>query len=445
MRQDSCFGNLGNIMNFSIYTLGCKVNQYDSQEISENLQRNGYTAVSPSQFTDIFIVNSCTVTAESDRKTRQVVRKFKRMNPQGLVLLTGCMTQAFPKQSEDLIEADIVIGNRQNADIPRLISEYLENKERLVRYQKHEKDDVYIGGIIKNFDEHTRAFIKIQDGCNRYCSYCAIPYARGFSRSKSLEMIEKELKTVAKNGYKEVVFVGINLSDYRYEGKRLDSVVRLAENISGIERIRLGSLEPDHITADMLQKFASCSKFCPQFHISLQSGSDFVLKQMNRHYNSAEYFKLCKGIREIFNDATITTDIICGFPAETDEMFEETCKFVRKIGFEKVHIFPYSQREGTLAARMPDQIQKSVKEERCAKLNTICEGSRFDFMNAQIGKEVEVLFENSEKNNEGTTYTNRGYTRNYLPVLVVCDTDLQGEIRKITIFEQKNDILCGKI
>ena len=171
-------------MNFSIYTLGCKVNQYDSQEISENLQRNGYTAVSPSQFTDIFIVNSCTVTAESDRKTRQVVRKFKRMNPQGLVLLTGCMTQAFPKQSEDLIEADIVIGNRQNADIPRLISEYLENKERLVRYQKHEKDDVYIGGIIENFDEHTRAFIKIQDGCNRYCSYCAIPYARGFSGRK---------------------------------------------------------------------------------------------------------------------------------------------------------------------------------------------------------------------------------------------------------------------
>ena len=425
-------------MKISIQTLGCKVNQYDSQEISENLIRHGHTIVSENA--DAYIVNSCTVTAESDRKTRQLVRKIKRNNPGSIVLLTGCMPQAFPNLGEELLEADIVIGNRSNSQIPTLLENY---SSRYFAVSPHLRTDSYTGGIVQNFDGHTRAFVKIQDGCDRFCSYCAIPYARGRSRSKPFELIAQELRGIAENGYKEVVFVGINLSAYGMdipdEKLNLASVVELAQNTEGIERIRLGSLEPDHITQKMLSDLRKNSKFCPQFHISLQSGCDKILKKMNRHYTAEQYAELCENIRNTFPDATITTDIICGFPGENEEDFAETIAFAEKIKLDKTHIFPYSRRPGTPADKLPSQVENAIKDSRCARLNEVCENSRREFMENMIGQTVDVLFEAPDED------VQKGYTKNYIPVFVKTNKNLIGKIEKVVIKSYNNDTLMGEL
>lgn len=426
-------------MKFSIHTLGCKVNQYDSEEISENLIRHGFTP-SDDGGAGVYIVNSCTVTAESDRKTRQLVRKLKRQNPSAAVVLTGCMPQAFPSLGEDLAEADIVIGNRSNADIPALIDEFLRDGKRIFRVVPHGRTDCYAGGMIGGFEGHTRAFVKIQDGCDRYCSYCAIPYARGFSRSKPLGVIKQELLGIAAAGYREVVFVGINLSAYGKDtGRTMADAVRLAQETAGIARIRLGSLEPDHITPAVLSELAGFGKFCPQFHISLQSGCDRVLKRMNRHYTAVEYEALCGNIRRVFPDAAITTDIICGFPGETEEDFLETLAFAEKMMFDKTHIFPYSRRPGTPADKMPGQVAKQVKEERCARLGAVCEKSRRDFMLSLVGRTVNVLFEAPDGS------VQKGYAENYLPVRVVYGECLTGKILPVRVTGTDGDCLTGEI
>ena len=428
---------LYNKMKFNIYTLGCKVNSYDSEEISENMQNHGFF-LSKTGDEDVFIVNSCTVTAESDRKTRQLVRRLRRSNVNAIIVLTGCMPQAFPNLGEELLEADIVVGNHDNDKIPQYIDEFLRDRKRIFRVIPHIRNEKYSGGIIKNFEEHTRAFIKIQDGCDRFCSYCAIPYARGRSRSKPLEIVQNELDTIAKAGYKEVVFVGINLSFYGADfGLTLASAVKSAENTDGIERIRLGSLEPDHIDESLLMELSECRKFCPQFHISLQSGSDKILRKMNRHYTADEYAVLVENIRIIFPDAAITTDIICGFPGETEDDFAETVSFAQKIGFDKTHIFPYSRRPGTPADKLPEQISKQIKEERCRNLAIVCEKSRLDFMQKMVGKTVNVLF---EVPSDGIQ---RGYGENYLPVNVISDEILTGKILPVKIISVQNDGLCG--
>ncbi len=419
-------------------TFGCKVNQYETQEISELLVSDGYIITKTPEEADIIIINSCTVTSEGVRKVRQTVRKLKKINPDAIILFTGCASQAEPQIIEDLPEIDILMGNRNNAEILSVINTYLENPKFLNAHKKHLRDDCFSGTGISRFDEHTRAFLKIQDGCDRYCSYCLIPYARGFSRSKSLEEIDKELNALNENNYKEIVFVGINLSDY---GKNtpysLPDALALAEKYDNIKRVRLGSLEPDHITKEMIERLSNIKKLCPQFHISLQSGSDSVLKKMNRHYTSEDYEELTKNLRSVFNDATITTDILTGFPTETEEEFLETVNFAKKIKFEKAHIFPYSLREGTKAASLP-QLPKSIKEERAKILTEITNETRKEYLIKAVGKTVDVLFETDK------TDFSEGYTENYTPIRIYDAKKRSSQILSVLITEAKEDYCVGK-
>lgn len=425
-------------MTVYFYTLGCKVNQYETQEMSELLEKNGYTIIYNATDADVAVVNSCTVTAESVRKTRQIIRKLKKQNPDNIIVLTGCASQAEPHIINDLPEVDIFMGNRSNIFIADAIREYLSTSKKLTKRIEHLTGDAFYGIGISRFDGHTRAFLKIQDGCDRFCSYCLIPTARGRSRSKSLEDIDKELKALSENGYSEIVFVGINLSDY---GKNtpysLPDALSLAEKYDGIKRVRLGSLEPDHITDEMIEQLKTITKLCPQFHISVQSGCDSVLKAMNRHYTADEYEHLAKKLRETFPDATITTDVLVGFPTETEDDFNTTVEFVKRVGFEKVHVFPYSVREGTRAAKM-EQHTKAVKEDRAARLSVITDKIREEFLKEQIGKTVEVLFE-TEKDDFC-----EGYTENYTPVKIYSKENCKGKYLKAEIIGTEKDYCIAK-
>lgn len=410
-------------MKVKLYTLGCKVNQYESQEITEDLIRNGYQIALGDEEADVYIVNSCTVTSESDRKTRQTVRKLKKNNPDSIVILTGCMPQAFPEMADKLEQADIVIGNKNNTLIVSKLNAFINERNRIVDINQHEKGEHFCGAPIEQFNERTRAIIKIEDGCDRFCSYCVIPIARGRVRSKAVSEIRKEVKAIAEKGFNEVVLVGINLTSFgKDSGEKFSEAVAAACEPDGIKRVRLGSLEPDHITDEVISELSKLPKLCPQFHLSLQSGSNNTLKTMNRHYTAEEYLELCEKLRAGFKDCSITTDIMVGFSGETDEDFNETCEFVKKVGFEKVHIFPYSVREGTRAAGFGNQIEKHVKEERAAKLKEVCTKIRADYLKTQIGRTVEIIPES--KHNDEYMF---GYTANYTPVMV---KDLTLEVGK---------------
>ncbi|MBP3329385.1 MAG: tRNA (N(6)-L-threonylcarbamoyladenosine(37)-C(2))-methylthiotransferase MtaB [Clostridia bacterium] len=427
-------------MKAAFYTLGCKVNQYESEAMAEQLMKNNFEIVSHTEEADVFIVNSCTVTASSDQKTRQAVRRFKKNNPDACVVLTGCMPQAYPENSESLVEADIVIGNKNNDTLIRVLNEFFAKKERLVNIELHKNGDPFRGTLISDFQNRTRAFLKIQDGCNRFCTYCIIPTSRGRSRSKPLEDIRKELDSIAEKGYKEVVLVGINLSSYGKDiGEKFTDAVKLACNTKGIERVRLGSLEPDHITDEVIEELSKLDNFCPQFHISLQSGCNNTLKRMNRHYIAEEYYELCEKLRSTFEDATITTDIMVGFSLESEEDFEESLEFAKKIAFEKVHVFPYSVRKGTKAEKLP-QLEKKVKEERAKKMTAVCEEIRQKYLKNQVGKTLEVLIETTNKDGYY-----EGYTKNYTPVLVKCPEDNCSEIIKVKITAVDGDYCIGEL
>lgn len=428
-------------MKVFFYTLGCKVNQYETQEMIEIFEQNNHSIVNSPANADVIVVNSCTVTSESVRKTRQAIRKFKKQNNNCIMILTGCASQAEPHIINDLPEVDILLGNRSNSKIHDALQDYLNSNSNTIinMYTEHKTGDPFISTGISRFDGHTRAFLKIQDGCDRFCSYCLIPTARGRSRSKTLEDIDKELKKLSDNGYKEIVFVGINLSDY---GKNtpysLPDALLLAEKYDNIKRVRLGSLEPDHITDEMIEGLSKVTKLCPQFHISVQSGCNNVLKKMNRHYTAEEYESLAYKLRSTFTDATITTDVLVGFPTETQEDFETTVDFCKRIKFEKAHVFPYSIRENTVASRM-EQHTKTVKEKRASSLSEIMNTIRKEYLERQVGKTVNVLFE-VYKNGY-----NEGYTENYTPVKVYGDCDLQGKILEAKITETENDFCIGRI
>ena len=425
-------------MKAAIYTLGCKVNQYESQALGELLAQNGYTLTDSHGDADIYIINSCTVTAEADRKTRQHVRKFKREHPDSIVVLTGCMPQAFPEDAAALAEADIIIGNKNSGRLLELLNTFQKFGGRVVQIAPHETGEAFSSTVISAFEERTRAFVKIQDGCNRFCSYCIIPYARGRVRSKPLEDIRAELSALAANGYREVVLVGINLSSYGQDSSRsFAEAVELACSVEGISRVRLGSLEPDHLTDAVLERLAKCEKLCPQFHLSLQSGCDRTLKAMNRHYTAAEFRALCEKLRRLFPDCTLSTDIMVGFCGERDEDFEESLAFAREIGFEKIHVFPYSVRTGTRAEKMGDHLPKSVKEERAAKMLALGKELRSAYLEAQIGKTEDVLFEGRQKNGCWT-----GCTANYTPVRVQSSAALTGKILPVRITGAVEDKWC---
>ncbi|MEE1320091.1 MAG: tRNA (N(6)-L-threonylcarbamoyladenosine(37)-C(2))-methylthiotransferase MtaB [Acutalibacteraceae bacterium] len=426
-------------MKVKFYTLGCKVNQYESQAMAEQLIKHGYEVVSGKEKADVFVVNSCTVTAAADQKTRQAVRRFKRNNPGSTVVLTGCVPQAYPEKAKELIEADIVIGNKNNQVLYDVLEEYFRKGCRVFEVSGHQKGDAFCGDTITSFDERTRAYIKIQDGCNRFCSYCVIPYSRGRVRSKPIEEIRREITVLSEKGYKEVVLVGINLSSYGSDiGKSFPEAVKAANDVDGIVRVRLGSLEPDHLTDEVIEKLSECEKLCPQFHISLQSGCDKTLRSMNRHYTAEEYRHLCRKLRETFRDCTLTTDIMVGFAGENDEDFKESLSFMEEIGFEKVHVFPYSVRKGTRAEKLPYHNEKSVKEERARKMIHKAEEIRREFMKKQIGRTVSVIFE--AKTEDGFL---TGHTANYTPVKAKLPEKYQGELTEVEIVDVEGEYCVG--
>ena len=422
-------------MRAAFFTLGCKVNQYETEYMSELLKNAGFDIVSPKDNADYYIINSCTVTATADQKTRQNVRKFKRKHPNSTIILTGCMPQAFPDDAVSLTEADIVLSNKNDGDILKLINEYNLTKQRLINIVEHKKDDEFWDCKINHFNERIRAFVKIEDGCDRFCSYCIIPKSRGRVRSKPLDALKDEIGALENAGIKEIVLVGVNLSAYgKNENFDLVDAVEICASFNGIERIRLGSLEPDHITDDIIERLSKIEKLCPQFHLSLQSGCDKTLKNMNRHYTSKEYKALCDKLRTSFENASITTDVMVGFNEESEADFIESLEFVKNIRFEKVHTFPYSERVGTLASKKGDSVPKNEKERRASIMIEECEKIRNEYLKELVGKRVEVLFENEI---EANIY--QGYTKNYLPVQITSKDDLIGKCVNVSIIGYKDD------
>ena len=401
-------------MNFNIVTLGCKVNQYESQAMREDMIRNGYILSADKSKADITIINSCTVTSVSDAKNRKIINKVRRENPDGIIILTGCMPQAFPDDSNNFKNCDIVLGNSKRAELIPALTKYLSERNKYVHITEHlKKNEMFENLSVSSLGEHTRAFIKIEDGCNRFCSYCIIPYARGRVRSKKLDDLKNEIKNVAFNGYKEVVLVGINLSAYGLgEDFDLADAVECACSVDGIERVRLGSIEPEQMDDKLISRLAAQSKFCPQFHLSLQSGCDDTLKAMNRHYNSSEYRDIVEKLRNSFKNSAMTTDVMVGFAGESEDNFKKSMEFVKSMGFAKVHVFPYSQRRGTVAASAPNQVSPSEKEKRAKLMSALVEKSRAEFLCSQVGLVEQVLFERLRRG-----YL-EGYTKNYTPVLM---------------------------
>lgn len=410
------------------YTLGCKVNQYETQVLAQRFAAQGYQVVEEGD-ADLLVVNSCTVTAEGDRKCKQLLRRLRRENPEAVIALTGCYPQAFPEAAQALAQPDIITGSRDRGGLVTAVEQFLACRERVVDIRPHSSGEQFEVMPAADFGRRTRAFVKIEDGCENYCSYCIIPTARGPVRSKPMAALGEELTALAATGHREVVLAGINLASYgRDLGCRFIDAVLLACGIPGIERVRLGSMEPELLTREDIAVMSAQPKLCPQFHLSLQSGSDAVLERMGRRYRTGDYMALVKEIRRSFPGASITTDLMVGFPGETEEEFCQSLDFAWQVGFAKVHVFAYSPRAGTPAAAMENQLPPQQKRQRSRRMMALAENLRQEFLISMIGSRVQVLFE--ERDRDGFQ---SGYTRNYTPVQVLDTHSLQGSIRDVMI------------
>lgn len=393
-------------------TLGCKVNQYETNAMSQKLIEEGYKIVEHTQKADIYIINTCTVTNMSDRKSRQMIRRAKEINPEAIIIAVGCYVQVAKKEIENIKEIDLALGNEEKVDIVKYCNEIIQkNKKEEIADVMQSRKFAEFGET--SYTEKTRAVIKVQDGCDRFCSYCIIPYARGRVRSRKPEHIIKEIKQIANEGIKEVVITGIHIASYGKDFKKDYKLIDLLEEINkidGIERIRLGSIEPLLITEEFVQRLVKLEKICEQFHLSLQSGCDETLKRMNRRYTTQQFEEIVKRLRKAYDNVNLTTDIIVGFPGETEEEFAKTYKFLKKIKFYKMHIFKYSPRKGTRAEQMPQQIEPQLKEERSKKLIELSDKNEKEYNSEYVGKRVEVLWE--EQKNE----IYKGHTKNYVLV-----------------------------
>lgn len=428
--------------------LGCKVNEYEMEYMQQRMAEKGYSFVPFDTKADIYVVNTCTVTNIADRKSRQMLHRAKKTNPDAIVVAVGCYVQTDTEGASKDSAIDILIGNNQKGRLPEIIDEYLQEKESVHVIDIAQASE-YENMHIEKTAEHTRAFVKIQDGCNQFCSYCAIPLARGRIRSRGVEDVLSEVRDLAKNGYKEIVLTGIHLSSYGIEDKynsynemarlketntALLDVISKVSNIDGIERIRLGSLEPRLITKDFLKELSKIDKLCPHFHLSLQSGCNETLKRMNRHYTTEEFKESVGLLRKYFNDPAITTDVIVGFPGETAEEFEMTKNFLSEIGFFEMHVFKYSRRRNTVADKLPNQVSDADKDIRSDELLALDETMSDKFKNRYHGREVEVLFE------ECVDGEFIGHTREYIKVAMKDDETVAGG----DATSAKNT-LCGQI
>ena len=426
-------------MKVSTITLGCKVNQYETQAMLNQLLQGGFSACQTGEDADIILLNSCTVTSTSDHKVKQTLHKARREHPHAVIVLTGCMPQAFPELAEDLTDADIVLGNSNRSSLLPHILQYLSTRQRIIDIVPHQTKEKFESMSVENFYERTRAFIKIQDGCNRFCSYCIIPYARGRVRSKPLDDLIAEVTQLSEKGYKEIVLTGINLSAFGQDiNLHLCDAVEAACAINGIERVRLGSLEPEQLSEDVIIRLSKQQKLCPQFHLSLQSGCDETLKRMNRHYTTEEYRTIVQNLRNAFDNAAITTDIMVGFPGETEEEFMQSLEFAKEISFSKVHVFAYSQRPGTKACNAPNQITKKVKETRSKQMMHVTNQTKQAFLNQQCGTIQDVLVER-----EINTNLYEGYTANYTPVQFHSDKNLCGQLVAVHITKANENDCYG--
>ena len=423
----------------SFYTLGCKVNQYETNAMAQKFKEAGYEIVDMNEdISDICIVNTCTVTNMSDRKSRHSLRRVKEKNPFAIIAAVGCYAQVAKNDLEKMSEIDIVLGNEEKANIVQYVEEFMENQNenKLIEIEDiaNKKEFEDMGQI--TYTEKTRAFIKVQDGCNQFCSYCIIPYARGRVRSRNAESIIKEITQIAQNGIKEVVITGIHVASYGRDFGNENGLIELLEKINeieGIKRIRLGSLEPKIITEEFMQRLSKLEKMCHHFHLSLQSGCDETLKRMNRKYTTVEVKEIIERLRRYYDDVMLTTDIIVGFPGETEEEFEATYQFLKEVKLYKMHVFQYSPRKGTRAAVMPNQIDGNIKEARSKKLIELSNENQKMYNQQLVGKEVEVLFEDREEE-DGITYF-RGHTQNYILVKYKTDENLENTLKNVKILE----------
>ena len=422
-------------------TLGCKVNQYETNAMTQKFIENKYQILKENEKADIYIINTCTVTNMSDRKSRQMLRRVRELNPNAIVVACGCYAQVAKKELEAMKEIDLVLGNEEKNNIVEYIEKYVNEKENKIEIQDIMQQKEYSDFGKITYTEKTRAVIKIQDGCDRFCSYCIIPYARGRVRSRKPENIILEISNIASKGIKEVVITGIHIASYGKDFKKEYRLIDLLEEINeieGIQRIRLGSIEPLLITEEFVKRLEKLEKVCHHFHLSLQSGCDETLERMNRKYTTEEFEKITNILRKHYDDVILTTDIIVGFPGETDEEFEKTYKFLKKIKFYKMHVFKYSPRKGTKAATMPNQIDGNIKEERSHKLIRLSNENEEMFLKNYIGKVINVLFEKEEND-----YT-KGHTSNYM-VVNVKEKNIENKIMKVKVTDKIGLELVGEI
>ena len=418
-------------MRVCFYTLGCKVNLNETGALEQMFRSAGFAIVPEGEEADVFVVNSCTVTNFGDQKSRKWLRRAKRENPGAVTVLTGCYPQAFPEEAARFLEADLVCGNGDRKAILENVMKLLDGHERIVAIAPHARGERFEELPVERFETHTRAFIKVEDGCNRQCAYCVIPRARGPVRSRAEESILNELHQLAAAGYREVVLSAISLPSYGLDtGTNLVELVEHCAQVEGIERIRLGSLDPDMLTPEYIARLAAVDKLCPQFHLSLQSGCTATLRRMRRVYTAEQYAEVVENIRSAYGDRPVsfTTDCICGFPGETEADFEESRAFLKKIGFLKVHVFPYSRRSGTPAYDFPGQIHERDKQERSRAMNTAAEAIRKEVLAGYEGMEDDVLLETPLSE---TLFT--GYTRLYVPVVVSAPGHASGEIVRVRL------------
>ena len=400
----------------AFYTLGCKVNQYETNAMEQQFIKNGYKVVDHHDFADIYVVNTCTVTNIAERKSRQMLRRVKDINKDAILVVCGCYAQVAKEELEKIPEIDIILGINEKNNIVKIVEDYIEkkkSKEEIVSDVSNQNEFLDFGDV--TYTEKNRAVVKVQDGCNMFCSYCIIPYARGRIRSRKIESVVSEISKIAKLGIKEVVITGIHVASYGKDFEENIGLIDLLEainKIDGIERIRLSSIEPNIIDEEFVKRLSKLEKICPHFHLSLQSGCDETLKRMNRKYTTKKYKEAVDLLRSYFPDVNFTTDVIVGFPGETEEEFNTTYKFLEEIKFYRMHVFKYSKRRGTVAEKMPNQIDGNIKEERSNKLIELSNKNENEYNESYIGKEVNVLFEEYENG-----YF-RGYTTNYMMVNV---------------------------
>lgn len=431
----------------ALHNLGCKVNAYETEAMQQLLEEAGYEIVSFHEKADVYVINTCSVTNMADRKSRQMLHRAKKMNPDAAVVAAGCYVQTKEEEAKQDLAIDILIGNNQKNELVHRLDEFFAEREEADSENAEKESDtnhqnkveavVDINHEPQCFEEmsltktaeHTRAFVKVQDGCNQFCSYCIIPYARGRVRSRNIESVLKEIRGLAKMGYQEVALAGIHLSSYGVDCEEsLLHLIQEIHKIDGIRRIRLGSLEPQIVTEEFARELSSLEKICPHFHLSLQSGCDATLKRMNRKYTAAQYEEGCRLLRKYFTHPAITTDVIVGFPGETEEEFETTKAFLEKIHFYEMHIFKYSKRQGTRAAVMENQVPEEIKTKRSAELIALSERMSNEFRSYYLGREEEVLFEEPAEINGKTMYV--GYTKEYVKVATESEESLENVMRR---------------